>query len=145
MKEKKPVKKVFVSGTYDILHAGHIQFFKDARALGDHLSVCFASDEVIRLSKKREAAMPQDNKLVILSELRCVDEAFWSSDIDPVFDFKSHFLRIKPNVLVVTEDDKNAERKRAFCAEHGAEFVVLSKRPGAERQVSTTLIREGIK
>lgn len=40
------VKRVFVSGCYDILHAGHVQFFREARALGDHLTVCFASNEV---------------------------------------------------------------------------------------------------
>ena len=31
--------KVFVSGCYDIVHAGHVQFFSEARALGDHLTV----------------------------------------------------------------------------------------------------------
>jgi len=35
--------KVFVSGCYDIIHAGHVQFFREARALGDHLTVSFAS------------------------------------------------------------------------------------------------------
>jgi len=41
------MKKVFISGCYDILHGGHIQFFKEARALGNHLTVCFASDQVL--------------------------------------------------------------------------------------------------
>ncbi len=41
------MKKVFISGCYDILHGGHIQFFKEARALGNHLTVCFASDKVL--------------------------------------------------------------------------------------------------
>ena len=39
------MKKVFVSGCYDILHAGHLQFFEEARALGDYLIVSFASAE----------------------------------------------------------------------------------------------------
>jgi cytidyltransferase-like protein len=35
----------FVSGCYDVLHAGHLQFFRDAKALGDYLTVSFASSE----------------------------------------------------------------------------------------------------
>ena len=41
------MRKVFVTGCYDILHAGHIQFFEEARALGDYLIVSFASSEVL--------------------------------------------------------------------------------------------------
>ncbi|MFZ9683667.1 MAG: adenylyltransferase/cytidyltransferase family protein, partial [Cephaloticoccus sp.] len=41
------MRKIFVSGCYDIIHAGHIQFFREARALGDFLTVCFASAEVL--------------------------------------------------------------------------------------------------
>ena len=37
-----PMRKVFVSGCYDVLHAGHVEFFRAAKALGDHLTVCFA-------------------------------------------------------------------------------------------------------
>ena len=39
--------KVFVSGWYDILHAGHLQFFREARALGDHLIVSLDRKSVV--------------------------------------------------------------------------------------------------
>lgn len=45
--QQEPCKKVFVSGCYDIMHAGHLQFFSEARALGDFLIVSFASDDVL--------------------------------------------------------------------------------------------------
>jgi cytidyltransferase-like protein len=141
----KKKKKVFVSGTYDILHAGHIQFFKDARALGDHLTVCVASDAVVRLAKHRIPAIPEDNRRIIVETLSCVDEAVMSSDIDPVFDFKKHILTIRPDILAVTEDDSNVEKKRAFLAPYGIEVVVLKKRPGARHQTSTTAIRATVK
>ena len=38
---------VFVSGCYDILHAGHIQFLREARALGDELTVCLAATDFV--------------------------------------------------------------------------------------------------
>ena len=130
------MKKVFVSGCYDILHAGHIQFFKDARALGDHLTVCFASDAVLMLAKKRPPSIPEDNKRVILSSLSCVDDVVSSSDLHPIFDFKSHIERIKPDILAVTEDDRNIEAKREFCQKAGIKFVILPK--GSTVSVTST-------
>jgi cytidyltransferase-like protein len=136
--------KVFVSGCYDILHAGHVQFFEDAKALGDHLTVCFASDEVLLLAKKRVSSIPQDNKKIILSALRSVDCVVTSSNLDPVFDFKDHIQKMKPNILAVTEDDRNVEIKKAFCKEHNMKLVVLPKRTLAS-SVSTTSILAAIK
>ena len=142
------MKKIFVSGTYDILHGGHLQFFQDARALGDHLTVCFASSEVIKLSKKRISALPDSHKKLLIGSLRFVDKVVSSSDLDPVFDFISHWKTEKPDILVVTEDDRNAEKKRTFCATQGVELIILPKRPPTEdtlEPVSTTSIREKIR
>lgn len=45
MGESGRPRTAFVSGCYDILHAGHVQFFTEARALADRLVVSFASAE----------------------------------------------------------------------------------------------------
>ena len=68
------MKKVFISGCYDILHAGHIQFFREARALGSHLTVCFASDAVLWEHKKRRTSIPQDHKLALMTALEVIDQ-----------------------------------------------------------------------
>lgn len=124
---QKPLKKVFVSGCYDILHAGHITFFRQARSLWDHLTVCFASEQVLRLAKNRKPSLPDEHKMIVLSELGCIDVVVSSSDLDPVFDFETHIDILKPDILAVTEDDNNSEIKRVFCQKKGIEFVVLSK------------------
>ena len=121
------MKKVFVSGCFDILHAGHIQFFEDAKALGDHLTVCFASDAVLKLAKKRTPSIPEDNKAVILKSLRCVDEVVMSSNLDPVFDFVDHIKRIKPDIVAITEDDTHVEEKKRYFEKYGVKLVVLPK------------------
>lgn len=133
--------KVFVSGCYDILHAGHIQFFMDARALGDHLTVCFASDDVLKLYKGRESAIPEDNKSVIIGSLKYVDQVVKSSDIDPIFDFVQHIESLKPDILAVTQDDKHKSAKRALCKKYNMKLVVLPKRTIAT-PISTTKIRQ---
>ena len=60
------MSKVFVSGCYDILHAGHIQFLKEAKELGDELIVCVPSDEVLFLCKSRRPSIPLFHKMEIL-------------------------------------------------------------------------------
>src|SRR5665213_3469008 len=122
------MKKVFVSGCYDILHAGHICFLEDARALGDHLTVCFASDEVLNLVKGHSPSIPEDNKLLLLTSLRCVDYAVKSSNLHPIFDFTDHLKTIHPNIVAVTEDDRNTPEKQRFFDERRIKLAVLPKR-----------------
>jgi cytidyltransferase-like protein len=138
------MKKVFVSGCYDIIHAGHVEFFLQAKELGDYLIVSFASDEVLKKYKGRISALPQEHKKFVLENLKPVDKVYSSTNPeDPILDFKDAFLKEKANILVSTTDDKNVEAKKAFCLEHGAEFVQLPKNL-AFKQISTTELRERI-
>lgn len=132
--------RVFVSGCYDIIHAGHVQFFREARALGDHLTVCFASNEVLWLHKQRRSSIPDDHKRAVLAALEMVDEVVRGEGLDEGVDFREHFLRLRPNVLAVTEDDKYGPLKRELCAQVGARYVVLPKTPPKFSPVSTTQI-----
>lgn len=132
------MKRVFVSGCYDIIHAGHVQFFEEARALGDHLTVCFASAEVLWFHKKRRSSLPDDHKRALLAGLRMVDDVVVGTGLDEGIDFRDHFLRLRPHILAVTEDDKYSALKRALCAEVGAEYVLLPKTPPKFEPVSTS-------
>ena len=104
--------RVFVSGCYDIVHAGHLQFFREARALGDHLTVSFASAEVLWVHKHRRSSLPDDHKRALLAGLNMVDEVVIGDGLEEGLDFKEHFLRLRPAILAVTEDDKYAQLKR---------------------------------
>lgn len=131
---------VFVSGCYDILHAGHLQFFREARALGDHLTVSFAAAEVLWLHKHRRSSLPDDHKQALLEGLTMVDQVVVGRGQEEGLDFKADFLRLRPQVLAVTEDDKYGALKRALCAQVGARYVVLPKTPPQFSPVSTTQI-----
>lgn len=134
------MRKIFVSGCYDIIHAGHLQFFREARALGDHLIVSFASAEVLWLHKHRKSSLPDEHKRALLAGLRCVDEVVVGTGMAEGLDFKEAFLAARPQVLAVTEDDKYGDLKRALCAEVGAEYVILPKTPPEFPPISTTQI-----
>ncbi len=132
--------RVFVSGCYDILHAGHVQFFREARALGDHLTVCFASNDVLWLHKHRRSSLPDEHKRALLAALQMVDEVVVGTGTEEGIDFREHFLRLRPDILAVTEDDKYSPLKQALCAEVGARYVVMPKTPPQFPPISTTQI-----
>jgi cytidyltransferase-like protein len=132
--------KVFVSGCYDILHAGHLQFFREARALGDYLIVSFAAADVLWLHKRRRSSLPDEHKQALIASLEMVDEVVIGRGLDEGIDFYDHFRRLRPDILAVTEDDRYTPLKKALCAEVGARYVVLPKTPPQFTPISTTEI-----
>ena len=132
--------RVFVSGCYDLLHAGHLQFFRDARALGSHLTVCFASAEVLWAYKQRKSSLPDEHKAALLAALNMVDEVVIGRGNEPGLDFRDDFLRLRPDILAVTEDDQFGAAKRELCALTGARYVALPKTKPKFAQVSSSEI-----
>jgi cytidyltransferase-like protein len=138
------VKKVFVSGCYDVLHGGHLEFFRQARALGDYLVVCLPSDAVLFLHKRRRPWIPLEHKLHVIGSLAPVDEVVVGEDMEPGLNFRTVFLKMRPQVLAVTEDDMFEAPKRQLCAQAGAEYVCLPKNLDYE-QISSTGIVERVR
>lgn len=134
-------KKVFVSGCFDILHGGHVEFFTQAKKLGDYLIVCFASDQMLWKYKHKKSSLPMEHKRRLLESLTMVDEVVISEDDEIGLDFKTHFLRLRPQVLAVTGDDKFSEAKKYLCQQVGAEYVVLPKTLDYERISTTDIIK----
>ena len=139
------MKKIFVSGCYDILHAGHLQFFEEAKALGDYLIVSFASSDVLWYHKKRKPSIPDDHKKALLEGLSVVDEVIIGTELDYGIDFGSAFRALRPDILAVTEDDLYAKEKKALCEEVGAIYMVLPKTPPKFAPVSTSSLVSNIK
>lgn len=132
--------KVFVSGCYDILHAGHVEFFSQARALGDHLTVSFASSEVLMHHKQRRSSLPDEHKKALIEALSMVDAVVVGSGTELGLDFKDDFLRLKPDILAVTDDDQYESIKRELCASVGAQYVRLPKTPPRFAPISTSQV-----
>lgn len=143
--KNKNMKKVFISGTYDILHAGHIQFFKEARELGDFLVVSFCSDKNLMLYKNRKSAMPEDNKKIILESIRFIDKVIVGNDDGGIWDFVPAFFEEKPDILAITTDDKFIEEKRKFCKKNRVKLVILSKTLPMATSTCTSSIIKNIK
>ena len=131
-------KKVFVSGCYDLLHSGHVEFFKEAAQYGD-LYVGIGSDATILDYKHHKTVYSEQERLFMVKSIRYVKDAFINSG-HGIMDFVPTVEALKPDILVVNEDGSN-EDKRRFCAEHGIEYVVLQRKPseGLTARSSTDL------
>lgn len=131
-------KKVFVSGCYDLLHSGHVEFFRQAAAYGD-LYVGIGSDDTILHYKNHRTLYNEKERLFMVKAIRYVKDAFINAG-SGLLDFVPTVDWLKPDILVVNEDGAS-EEKRLFCEERGIEYVVLKRDPheGLEAHSSTSL------
>jgi len=102
------------------------------------LTVCFASEKVLWLHKQRKSSLPDEHKRALIGAFRMVDEVVVGEGMEEGVDFKEHFLKIRPQILAVTEDDKYGPIKRELCKQVGARYVILPKTPPKFTPVSTS-------
>lgn len=131
-------KKVFVSGCYDMLHSGHVAFFKEASQFGD-LYVGIGSDETIRELKGHIPVNSDEERLYMVKAVRYVKDA-WISRGHGMMDFQDDMLALKPDIFVVNEDG-DTESKRQLCKEFQIEYIVLKREPeqGLPKRSTTAL------
>lgn len=134
-------KKVFVSGCYDLLHSGHIEFFKQASSYGD-LYVGIGSDSTIEGYKHHKPMFPEEERLFMVKAVRYVTDAYINQG-SGVLDFLPTLDIVKPDILVVNADGGNDDKKR-LCEERGIEYVVLERTPheGFEARSSSGLKKQ---
>ena len=136
-------KKVFVSGCYDMLHSGHVAFFKEAATHGD-LYVGIGSDATIRDLKDRKTINTEQERLYMVKAIRYVKDAFINS-VSGIMDFAEDVKALKPDIFFVNSDGYTPGKKR-FCEENGIELVVSTRIPEAGLPTrSTTALRQECK
>lgn len=118
--------RVFVSGCYDMLHSGHVAFFRQASLYGD-LYVGIGSDATIYELKGRKTIYSEQERLYMVKSIRYVTDACINEG-SGMMDFITSVDHFRPNIFVVNEDGSSTE-KEAFCKERGIEYVVLKRVP----------------
>jgi cytidyltransferase-like protein len=119
-------KTVLVSGCYDLLHAGHIAFFKTASQYGK-LYVSIGKDENLLKLKGKKPYFSQEERVYMVGAVRYVTEAFVASG-DGMLDFEEDMKRLMPDYFVVNSDGFT-EGKKHLCEENNVELVVLERIP----------------
>ena len=115
------MKIVVVSGYFDPIHRGHIEYFKRARALGDRLIVILNNDHQAVL-KKGKPFMPFEDRRSIVESIRYVDEVFVSIDKDK--SVCESLKALRPHIFAKGGDRFIEEiPEAAICRELGIEII----------------------
>jgi len=133
-------KKVFVSGCYDMLHSGHVEFFREAAAYGE-LYVALGSDKTVFDLKGRLPVNNEQERLFMVQSVSYVKQAFISAG-SGMLDFEAELREIRPDYLIVNGDG-NLPEKRRLCEGLGIQYIILDRKPAEGLPArSTTAIRQ---
>lgn len=130
-------KLVFTNGCFDLLHAGHVRYLQQARALGDAMVVALNSDESVRALKGPDRPLnPENDRAEVMSALRAVDAVVVFGDERAT----SLIEAIRPHVYAkggdYTVESLNSEERSALEAV-GAQIRILPLVPG--RSTTSTI------
>ena len=137
------MKKVMVSGCFDLLHSGHIAFFETASEYGE-LYVCIGSDENIFKLKNHKAKFNEQERLYLVQSVKFVHQAMISSGVG-FLDFKFELEKINPDIFIVNKEGDSVE-KRELCRENNIEYIVLERIPkhGMPIRSSSSIKKEDV-
>lgn len=134
------MKKIFVSGCYDMLHSGHVAFFQEASQYGE-LYVGLGSDKTIYALKARKPINTDEERLYMVKALKVVKDA-WINSGSGILDFIDDLKTLKPDVFFVNSDG-HSPAKEQLCKEMGIEYIVSKRVPHGNLPVrSTTALRQ---
>jgi len=123
---KKRGKIVLASGTFDLLHLGHVKYLEEAKKTGGknaELVVIVARDRTVEKRKGKKPVMPEDHRRALVESLKVVDEAMLGYED---FDIGHVVERIKPDIIAVGYDQGNIESLvRKTVAEKGLNVQVV--------------------
>lgn len=125
------MKRIITYGTFDLLHYGHINLLKHAKALGDYLVVGLSTDEFNQREKNKHCYFSYEQRKALLESIRYVDlvipETNWEQKKSDVHEY--HI-----DTFVIGDDWSG---KFDFLKEEGVEVVYLPRTP----EISTTQIK----
>lgn len=106
------MKKVMVFGTFDKLHPGHLDFLRQAKAYGDHLSVVIARDKNVLKFKNKTPSDNEAERKLNVKKIAIVDKAV----LGQIRNIYNVISRNKPNIICLGYDQRadTVELKKYF-------------------------------
>jgi len=117
---------VLASGTFDLLHFGHVKYLEEAKKAGGEnarLIVIVARDETVEKRKGTKPIMPENQRRALVESLEVVDEAILGYED---FDIEMVIEKIKPNIIAVGHDQSGVEKAvRSRVNEKGFDVQIV--------------------
>ena len=115
------MRKIAVSGYFDPIHVGHVEYINNAKKLGDWLIVIVNNNKQCAL-KKGKHFMDEKDRVLIVKNIKAVDEVFLSIDDDKTV-CKS-LKEVNPDVFANGGDRKNYEIPESrVCKENNIDII----------------------
>ena len=130
------MKRVMAVGVFDLLHAGHLHYLEQAKALGDHLTVVVAHDDTVR-KRKHEPVTGQDLRRRMVEGLKPVDDSIIGNPPNvPIFDI----LPIaNPDIIALGYDQIHAvEKIKSQLLELGLDSIEVTRVEGLNDDLDGT-------
>ncbi len=126
--------KVFINGTFDILHPGHMQLITFASNSGDYLKIAIDSDRRVKILKGENRPINnQRTRQTMLFHIKGVDEvSIFDSDEELINTVRSY----QPDIMIVGSDYKN---KKVIGSEYAKRLIFFDR---IEEYSSTNVIRK---
>lgn len=132
------MKRVFTVGVFDILHIGHFLLFKNARNLGDHLTVAIQESEYVKKYKPNAKMIySTSERLFMVKSIIFVDNVITYKSVDDIIN------KINFDIFAIGPDQNHQGFKKAieWCHRNNKEVVVLPRTEG----ISSSALREYLK
>jgi len=132
---ERGLKVILTQGAFDIVHIGHIEYFREAKKLGDVLFVGVENDKSVRINKGKK--LPLNNlrdRLEFLTELKSVDYVFGFVDEpvykkDKAFDmYTQRFKDLNPNIIVASTSElaSHLQLKKDQAKKVGIKIIIVN-------------------
>ncbi len=126
LKRENRGRVVLAGGCFDILHIGHVQFLSEAKKMGDTLVILLENDKnVKKLKGKNRPIFAQEIRAEMLSALVCVDLVVVLPMMENDIEYMNLVVKIKPNIIAVTESDPYTEEKKRQAETVGGELRTI--------------------
>ena len=144
-------KIVFCSGSFDLIHAGHILFLEDSKNLGDILIVSVAPDSDLRKTKGPDRPiLNQSVRLKTMASLKPVDFCLLGETLPTkghIHQPLEHIFKIlSPDIYTVNDDISDSDFRKQLAQKYNIKMVIMKRRcPPEFDRISTTRIINKIK
>lgn len=128
--------KVMAQGVFDILHPGHLHYFRESKELGDELIVVIARDS--RVKEKKGLYFDEEERREMVEALNPVDKAVLGSE----GDIYSTVKEIDPDIITLGYDQKHDEKEVKDMAEDATGHEVKVERISGLEDYSSSNIRD---